>query len=747
MEYLNLDLRIVGGSGDEFDVSAQSPAGEANGKLRMPAGIGASAGPAGRAANATSRGAGVMRDIVPTLDGAIAPADDSGQEMSDLLLSGDIRDMYIRSRERARLAGQGLRIRLRAQDPRLSALPWEYLHEGSTLDFLCLSRETPVVRYLESAIAPEALTVKPPLSILGVISAPSDLPTLDVDAERKKIEEATASLRGAGLLKLTWLAGSTARDLMKSMRQGPFHVLHFVGHGDFDSKADEGTIALTDDAGKSAPLKASDLARLLGDHEALRMVVLNSCYGAKVGMTPFSSTASALIARGVPAVVAMQYAISDKAALVFARELYESIADQIPIDAAVTEARKAIRLVPECAGEWVTPVLHMRSPDGALFSIAGKKTSDFREQGGFDLLGGSAPPPATISAVRALWAHRAIVAAIVAAFGVLLNFAIVIGTDTRLGTDYRPMAFVDRVPIFTFLSDAARSVVTSAIRHYVITLLILAAVGGLGYLFRIIRPADSGEAASGGKLAAVRSWLVRPGHPALSAFAMIAAVSGIVLAYGSAPLTNQLNGASLTTVSRDGGSSGDLARAQVCKALANDDATIVSLNVRCAGSTAAERIAWADDVVIGWLAVTTLLAATAIGAAILSRRGRRAARFRTRWPRANALSIGASVMAVVAVVGLAFSYGILVRPLRPPYISVNEGDTVCEGYLLSSRTKGLDSLYNPASGLVEGVNIADPKLISAADGRVPDMIQQRLAYAVSEDKALARFKSCRPPSA
>lgn len=741
MEYINLDLRIVGGSEGEYEVSAQSPAGEANGKVLMPAGIGASAGPAARGANAASR------EIVPTLDGVIAPPDDAGQEMSDLLLSGEIRDIYIRSRERARLAGQGLRIRLRAQDPRLSGLPWEYLHEGATLDFLCLSRETPVVRYLESATAPEALTVAPPLSILGVIAAPSDLPSLDVDAERKRIEEATAPLRGAGLLKLTWLAGSTARDLMKSMRQGPFHVLHFVGHGDFDSKADEGTIALTDDAGKSAPLKASDLARLLGDHEALRMVVLNSCYGAKVGMTQFSSTASALIARGVPAVVAMQYAISDRAALVFARELYESIADQIPIDAAVTEARKAIRLVPECRREWVTPVLHMRSPDGSLFSIAGKKTSDFKEEGGFELLGGSAPPPATIGAVMALWSHRAIVASVAIAFGVLLNFAIVIGTDTRLGTDYRPMAFVDRFPVFTFLSDAARSVVTSATRHYFIALAIFAAVGVLAYLFRIIWRADAGATGESAKLRAVRSWLVRPGHPALSAFAVMAALSGIVLAYSSAPLTNQLNGPSLTTVSRDGGSSGDLARAQVCRALANDDATIASLDVKCAGSTAAERIEWADDVVRGWLAVTTLLAVIALAAAIMSRRGPRAAGFRTRWPRANALSIGASVLAFTAVVGLAFSYGILVRPLRPPYIGVNDGDTICEGYLLANRANGLDSLYNPASGLVEGINVANPKPISAADGRVPDIIQQRLAYAVSEDKALARFKSCNPPEA
>lgn len=744
MKYLNIDLRIVGGSGGEYDVSAQSPAGEASGKLRMPTGLNDTAGPAARGPQVTSRGAGVAREIVATVDGAVAPAGDAAVEMPDLPLSGDIRDIYIRSFERAKLGGQGLRIRLRAPDPRLSGLPWEYLHEGSNREFLCLSRETPVVRYVETDTAPEALTISPPLSILGLISAPSDLPTLDVDAERKRIEEATASLRGAGLLKLTWLEGSTSRDLMKAMRKGPFHILHFVGHGDFDAKADEGTVALTDDAGKSAPMKASDLARLLGDHESLRMVVLNSCYGAKVGMTPFSSTASALIARGVPAVVAMQYAISDKAALIFARELYESIADKIPIDGAVTEARKAIRLVPECEREWVTPVLHMRSPDGELFSIAGNTTSDFKEKGGFELLGGAAPPPVTIGAVMALWAHRVIIAAVVVLVGAILNFAIVAGTDTRLGTDYRPLTFVDRFPVFLFLSDASRAVLASAKEHYLMTLGILIAVAALVYLCKIVRRAGSSGAATSAKFIAIRGWLFRPGHPALSALAIAAALGGIALAYTSAPLTDQLEGASLTTVALDRGTSGDLARAQVCKALANNDATIQTLDIRCAGPIAAERVDSADRVVLGWLAVTTLLASLSLGAATMARRGPLAAGFRSRSPRANLLSIGASVTAFVAAIGLAFSYGILVRPLRPPYISVEEqGSTICEGYLLA-RNGARGTLYNPAFGHVESVPVAENKPISAADGRVPDMIQQRLVYAAS-DKSMTVFKSCYPP--
>jgi CHAT domain-containing protein len=65
----------------------------------------------------------------------------------------------------------------------------------------------------------------------------------------------------------------------------------------------------------------------LADHKTLRLVVLNSCEGAKGSDTNiFSSTSSILMRRGVPAVVAMQYEITDRAAIEFSQVFYEDIA-------------------------------------------------------------------------------------------------------------------------------------------------------------------------------------------------------------------------------------------------------------------------------------------------------------------------------------------------------------------------------------------------------------------------------------
>jgi hypothetical protein len=65
--------------------------------------------------------------------------------------------------------------------------------------------------------------------------------------------------------------------------------------------------------------------------------------------------------------VAMQYEVTDKAAIEFSRDFYEAVADGLPVDAAVAEARTAVSM--KSALEWGTPVLYMRSPDGRIFDV------------------------------------------------------------------------------------------------------------------------------------------------------------------------------------------------------------------------------------------------------------------------------------------------------------------------------------------------------------------------------------------
>ena len=84
------------------------------------------------------------------------------------------------------------------------------------------------------------------------------------------------------------------------------------------------------------------MARLLGDHDSLRLVFLNSCDGGQSGQDVFSSSASIQVQRGILCVLAMQYEITASAAMEFVRTFYKAIANNLPLESAVTEARKAI---------------------------------------------------------------------------------------------------------------------------------------------------------------------------------------------------------------------------------------------------------------------------------------------------------------------------------------------------------------------------------------------------------------------
>src|SRR4029453_7611840 len=236
-------------------------------------------------------------------------------------------------------------------------------------DYLCL--ETPLVRYPFVLQQQRPLGVTPPLRVLGMVARPGDQQALAIDDEQRRLSRALADLERAGRVELSWVPGQTWRDLQAAMRTGPWHVFHFIGHGGFDANAGEGTLALADDQGRTYPLHASDLAMLLRGHQSLRLVLLNACdTGRASALDPFSSVAGALMRRGIPAVLAMQFEITDQAAVEFSHTFYGAVADQLPVDVSVTEARHAIRLAVPGTLEWGTPVLYLRSPDGYIFDLA-----------------------------------------------------------------------------------------------------------------------------------------------------------------------------------------------------------------------------------------------------------------------------------------------------------------------------------------------------------------------------------------
>lgn len=369
---IDFELEVREGGPREYPVAVRSPAGEAQERMRFPFDEREIENKLQILENALLRSGGKRRRIPSREERTVQ---DFGQTLFEALLVGEVRTRYEMSLDEARRQNKGLRLKLRIQPPELTSLPWEFLYDSSQGEYLCLSSETPLVRYVDLHRSVEQLPVSPPLRILGMVASPLDLDPLDVEDEKRLVEEAVKDLRADGLVELTWLEGQTWRDLQRAMRRGSWHIFHFIGHGDFDPASDEGRIALANEASRRHLLRAKDLARLLDDHHPLRLAFLNSCEGAQGSEgDPFSSTAATLVRRGIPAVVAMQYEISDKAAIEFSRGFYEAVADGLPVDAAVAEARTAVSMGSKL--EWGTPVLYMRSPDGRIFDIREETKED-----------------------------------------------------------------------------------------------------------------------------------------------------------------------------------------------------------------------------------------------------------------------------------------------------------------------------------------------------------------------------------
>src|SRR6478752_5070870 len=292
---------------------------------------------------------------------------DLGGPLFESVFSEDIMLTWQRSQDYARDHGDGLRLRLRLTDaPSIAGLPWELLYDRRGNSFIAQSERTPVVRYLEVPQPPRPLTVDGALRILVVISSPTDLPELDVEAEWRRVQDSLAAKVDEGTVKIDRLPAPTIQALSAWLRQNDVHILHFIGHGDYDDRIQDGVVYFQDRYGRSTKVSPTVLGPYLRDHDPLRLVLLNACQSARVDTTdPFSGMAQGLVQQDCTAVVALQFPISDGAATTFTGEFYGALADGFPVDQAATSARKA--LIAEYAAEWATPVLFLRAPDGRVF--------------------------------------------------------------------------------------------------------------------------------------------------------------------------------------------------------------------------------------------------------------------------------------------------------------------------------------------------------------------------------------------
>ncbi len=286
-----------------------------------------------------------------------------GQALFTALFAGEVGELYRATWSTARTAGQGLRIRLhlRPRTPELAwltKLPWETLCDEKAGGFLCLNPLNPLARHLDLPSQAERAVFQLPLRVLVVAANPAGLSTLDLKGEREAME-------ASGQVQVRVLEGAGPEDLRWELRRGRYQVVHFMGHA--LSGSDQGSLVFATSAGQPRLVNGSQLFHVVQGAPDLRLTLLNACHSAAVpkssGADPLAGVAGALVRGGQAAVVGMQLAIADRAALQFSKFLYAGLAGGDPIEAAVSEARLALYLADPDASDWVAPVLFLRGPD------------------------------------------------------------------------------------------------------------------------------------------------------------------------------------------------------------------------------------------------------------------------------------------------------------------------------------------------------------------------------------------------
>ncbi len=331
-----------------------------------------------------------------------------------LFPSPEIRNLFQRAIEKAGQDGY-IRLRLVIKHLKLAQIPWEFCYfpqpegeEDSYDNFLVLNPKYSMVRYESIDSSPSEIKKEnqETLRLLAVTADPTG--ELELKMEQKAIEKALKGFNVKGI-NLNWepfINNPTVDELISELHKGA-DLFHFAGHGIFKEKeiSDSGeqarfvinesefnrlqknqvrflsTLPEIEDSrgignlvllnkkteGASELFPANELAIHL-QQAGVRVAVLGACEtGRRDGVSPWTGIAPAVIKQGIPAVLAMQYRVSDSEAIAFSKRFYTALAAGLTLDEAVSLGRREMYNESKQGYEWAIPVLYMRSPDGIVF--------------------------------------------------------------------------------------------------------------------------------------------------------------------------------------------------------------------------------------------------------------------------------------------------------------------------------------------------------------------------------------------
>jgi hypothetical protein len=257
------------------------------------------------------------------------------------LFSPDICQAFQSAQRFAERQGLALRLKL-ALDGGLAQLPWEYLYNPDSNQFLCLDGRLALVRHIAIPNARKLLKFD---RVPGVYL--SDTENANANAPSNTFASGTAQTRAVE--PSTVEAGMQLED--------DFQILHLRAPGGRDPASGEYALRVPNGVGERW-LTVGQVARWLNANPSVQLVVIDSCFGSDSTAREASAMAAELVTRQrVPAAVALQFPLPLLLRESFFKTFYRALSNEAGLDLAVTEGRQAIAAM-DGTWEWGAPVLY-----------------------------------------------------------------------------------------------------------------------------------------------------------------------------------------------------------------------------------------------------------------------------------------------------------------------------------------------------------------------------------------------------
>ncbi len=286
-----------------------------------------------------------------------------GAALFKSLFPGQVRRLY--DAARSEQGGRRLNLIFTSDIDWIADHAWEFIYDPDRRTFLALE-EVNFTRNVLTAIPAERIPARAgALRILVVVAQPLGLAALSVEEEADVIRSGFRRLLDANLAEVELLLDATPELLHRTLEAAtaPFDILHFIGHGEYRSDTDCGYLVFENPEGGVQELDSATLRQIVC-RRGIRLVCLNACETGRGGREDFSrGVAQALVAGGVPAVVANQYPVLDVSATSFSRHFYWALAMGQSIGDAAREARVSVNYsISGEAIDWAVPVVFARNP-------------------------------------------------------------------------------------------------------------------------------------------------------------------------------------------------------------------------------------------------------------------------------------------------------------------------------------------------------------------------------------------------